>query len=385
MVEYNLHVPAACPFHVRRLNKSIYLFREHDNYGQFPNIYAKICSTSDANGTSSSPTSVIVLSDAGCATSIKNPEYDISKDPSTPKYWNIYTVLKHTINPHGQLPYLVITTHCHFDHILGLGLLPPTDSDPQNLHIDQRKGPQTTVLSSAHNANHINPWNRICCHSLAKKFNAKCPYYSIGMWATDYQDVIYLAPTTTPGSSIKIPTGITIIHTPGHTPDSLTWYDRDSHLICVGDSFYESSSKDTKECELEKSIRAPIIFEERSHLKTWWENLNKVLKFVKTENDRLASQHTGPTTAPCVAIAASHVTTTFPDAVGFLISIREFMARILRGEVPMTPLDSGVLPFEDFMVYDDGLEAGSSKDFEWIVWAPRQIIEEGIKELMGEY
>ena len=51
MVEYyNLDVPASCPFHVRRLNESIYVFREHDNYGQFPNIYAKICSVADKNG-----------------------------------------------------------------------------------------------------------------------------------------------------------------------------------------------------------------------------------------------------------------------------------------------------------------------------------------------
>ncbi|KAJ5108701.1 hypothetical protein N7456_005376 [Penicillium angulare] len=392
MKEYNLDVPASCPFHVRRLNESIYVFREHDNYGQFPNIYAKICSISGTNG---SPTSVIVLSDAGCATSIKNPEYDLdtSKDPEikTPKYWNIYTVLKHTINPTGQIPYLVITTHCHFDHILGIGLLPPIDSDPQHLPIDQRKGPRTTVLSSAHSTNHINPWNRICCHSLAKKFKADdCPYYSIGIWATDYQDVIYSPPATPPDFTItktgpKIPTGITIIHTPGHTPDSLTWYDRDSHLICVGDSFYETSSTDTQECEVEKSERVPILFEERSHLRTWWESLNKVLVFVKAENTRLASQHTASTPAPCVAIAASHVTTTSPDAVAFLVSVREFMVRILRSEVPATPLDRDRLPFKDVMAYDDGVEAGCSKDFEWIVWAPKRIIEEGIKELVGEY
>ncbi|KAJ5979725.1 hypothetical protein N7481_007023 [Penicillium waksmanii] len=335
----------------------------------------------EANDCGSSKNSVIVLSDAGCATSIKNPDYGVSGDPETPMHWNIYTTLRQTINPGGRLPYLVITTHCHFDHILGLGLLPPTDSDPQHRNVDQRKGPQTTVLSSAHSTNHLSPWKRICCHSLAEKFGAiECPYYSIGMWASDYQDVVY-----SPSTTVKIPTGITIIHTPGHTPDSLTWYDKDSHLICVGDSFYEASSTDTKKCEVEKTIRAPILFEERSHLMTWWRSLNKVLEFVQQENTRLAGQHTELGAPPRVAISGSHVTTTSPDAVQFLLSIQTFMIRILRGEVLTTPLHPGRLPFKEVMVYDDGPEAALSQDFEWIVWAPKRIIEEGIRELAGEY
>ncbi|KAJ6028847.1 hypothetical protein N7540_004423 [Penicillium herquei] len=379
MCDSNFDLPASCPFHVRRLNESIYVFREHDNYDQYPNIYAKICSAPDENGSLSS---VIVLSDAGCATSIKNPDFDYSKDPKTPEYWNIYTALKQTINPDGQFPYLVITTHCHFDHILGIGLLPPTDADSKHLNIDQPKGPLTTVLSSAHSADHISSWKHICRHSLAKSFqvDVECPYYSIGMWAEDYQDVIY-----SPNSSIRIPTGITIIHTPGHTPDSLTWYDRDSRLICVGDSFYEASSKDMQECVVEKDSRAPILFEERSDLPTWWRSLEKLIEFVRGENARLASQHTEPGTPPRLAISASHVTTTSPDAEPFLLSIKEFMARILRGEVPTTPLDSGRLPFKDVMVYDDGPDVSSSKDFEWIVWAPKRIIEEGIKGLVGQF
>lgn len=194
-------------------------------------------------------------------------------------------------------------------------MLPPTDSGPEHLNVDQRKGPQTTVLSSAHSIDHLQDWNRICCHSLAKGFGAaECPYYSIGMWASDFQDIVY---STSP--SFAISTGITIIHTPGHTPDSLTWYDQDSHLICVGDSFYEASSADTLECQVEKSVRAPILFEERSHILTWWRSLGKVLEFVRKENVRLARDRTGPEAPPRVAISASHVTTTSPDAIPFLL------------------------------------------------------------------
>ncbi|CAI7605142.1 unnamed protein product [Penicillium glandicola] len=293
-------------------------------------------------------------------------------------YWNLYTVLKHTINPGGRLPYLVITTHCHFDHILGLGLLPPTDTAPHHLNITQRKGPLTTVLSSAHSIEHISPWKHVCCHSLSKEFHTECPYYTIEMWAQDRQDVVY-----SPSTSTRVPTGITIHHTPGHSPDSLSWYDTDSHLLCVGDSFYETKSQDTQEWEVERKNRAAILFEERSHLLAWWKSLDKLLEFTKEENTLLASQHTGSGPPPRVAISASHVTTTSPDAEPFLLSIRTFMHRILRDEVPKRPLARGELPFKDVMVYDDGPEAAASKDFDWIVCAPKRIIEEGVQQIEG--
>jgi hypothetical protein len=136
---------------------------------------------------------------------------------------------------------------------------------------------------------------------------------------------------------------------------------------------------------MEKTIRAPIIFEERSHLLTWWRSFEKVLKFVKEENNRLASQYTELGAPPRVAISGSHVTTTSPDAVPFLLSIQTFMTRILRDEVPTSALDPAILPFKEVMVYDDGPAAASSKAFEWIVWAPKRIVEEGIEELRGEY
>lgn len=44
--EYHLDLPFSCPFTARRVNDFIFVFREHDEYGQYPNIYAKICSPS---------------------------------------------------------------------------------------------------------------------------------------------------------------------------------------------------------------------------------------------------------------------------------------------------------------------------------------------------
>ena len=33
--------------------------------------------------------------------------------------------------------------------------------------------------------------------------------------------------------------GITILQTPGHTPDELAWYDHEEMHLSVGDSFYQ--------------------------------------------------------------------------------------------------------------------------------------------------
>lgn len=316
---------------------------------------------------------VIVLSDAGCGTSVKNTEYTNTGDVHDCKYWNLQTVLQCTINPGGKLPCLVMTSHCHFDHILGIGVLPPTDSDPRHGDVSERQGPPTTVLSSAFDKDYIHPWEHLCCHSLVKAFDAVCPYYSIGIWAEDNDHVVY----SPDGTHRPIPTGIIVMQTPGHTPDSLAWYDADSHFLSVGDSFYEVSSHDTLHNKWGAEPRGPIMFEEKSDLAAWWKSLDKVLQFTRRKNAELADQHAGPGPTPRVCISASHVTTCSPDAEPFLLSIKAFMSRVLRAEVPEEKIEAGWLPFNDLRGWDDGAEAGQTKDFEWIVWAPNRIIEEG--------
>lgn len=296
------------------------------------------------------------------------------------EYWNLRTVLQSTINPGGRLPYLVMTSHCHFDHILGIGVLPPTDSDPRHGDVSQRRGPPTTVLSSAFDPDYIHPWEHLCCHSLVKAFDAVCPYYTIGMWAQDNEEVVY----SPPDAPTPIPTRIIILQTPGHTPDSLAWYDADSHFLSVGDSFYEVSSHDTLSSKWGGEPRGPIMFEEKSDLASWWRSLHKLLEFTRKKNAELADQCNGPGPAPRVAISASHVTTCYPDAEPFLLSIKNFMSRILRAEVPEEAIEADWLPFKDLRGWDDGPESRKPKDFEWVVWAPNRIIEEGRQRIPQE-
>ncbi|KAF7557739.1 hypothetical protein G7Z17_g475 [Cylindrodendrum hubeiense] len=372
---YRLDLPHDCPFSARRLTETIFLFRENDGYGQYPNILAKICMSDSFDSRDPATTlaaGVIVLSDAGCATNVKNPYYGTPGNSDMPEKWNLNTVLKYTINPGGQLPYLVITSHCHFDHILGIGLLPPTDSNPKRGDVSERQGPPTTVLSSAFDPDFINPWDHLCMHSMAKTFKAVCPYYTIGVLAEDSQHILYNSPSV----SRPISTGIIVLQTPGHTPDSLSWYDTASHLLSVGDSFYEVSSPDTRTSKWGADIRSPIIFETHSDLALWWKSVDRVLQFVREQNGQLIRQYTGAQQAPRVAIGAGHVTALSPDAESFILSIRAFMSRILRDEVPTEKIDVDWLASLDLWGWDDG-ERAATIEYEWIVWSPKRIIEEG--------
>ena len=308
---------------------------------------------------------VIVLSDTGCATNVRNPDYQTPMVPQAPEYWNLRTVLELTINPDGRFPYLVMTTHCHYDHIMGIGLLDRST---------------TTVLSSAYDRSFIDPWEHLRDHSLAPALHLQAPRYSIGLWADDEQHIEY--PTSK--SSTKIDTGFIALQTPGHTPDSLSWYDTSSRLICVGDSIYETTSHDTKNSKWGPEPRIPIIFVEHSDLKMWWRSLAKVLHFVQKENAEEESELGKDTRR--VAICAGHATASSPDAEAYLLSIRTFMSRILRDEVPKKRLQDSPSGSKDVWYWDDALATegktasrieGEEAEFEWTVRSPKRIISEG--------
>ena len=462
-------IPPSCPFSIRLLSHnstptiptaspptrtvSHYLIREHDPYGEYPNIYAKVIKI-----TSPLTASVIVLSDTGCGTQVRNAEFEEADVSTGPEWWDIGTFLDFTLNrghgegsgntrgapsKAGKAPYLIITTHCHFDHILGIAHLPPTcgcgrvggmccshcqqsqtdweywsahrsadaESDfarrnnaallspsppsrsPTRRH--RRLLPRSTVLSSSAAPQFITPRDTLRVHSLCQSLDLPLPKYMIGIWATHPQSVIY--PYTHPfrrggpghpdspslGTTL-IPTGITILHTPGHTPDSLSWYDEDTRTISVGDSFYERESRETKQASWGPEPPMPTIFTKESDLAAWWRSLQVLRAFVM-EKQREGSEDTIPddesrevltkksegegdwtsvtadnetisylnifrdrTTTSAEALrsspqirrkrvhimlSAAHVTTNAP-AQPAIDGIKHFMARILRDEVP---------------------------------------------------
>lgn len=106
--------PSAC-FACTRLGQSTFRIVEADKYGEFPFIYAKVYE------------SVIVLIDTGCGGAARDPGVKLT---SLRDFIETYPVKQNDnkpLNSGGWKSYVVICTHCHYDHI---GMVPPF---PQSL------------------------------------------------------------------------------------------------------------------------------------------------------------------------------------------------------------------------------------------------------------
>lgn len=323
---YQADLHPECPFSISALNdeKSLFLIRERDKYGEYPNIYAKIVSAIASTAFRSSAAKLIVLCDTGCGTNISINGHPASFDPHG--RWNIGSFLEATINPRERLPYLIITSHCHYDHILGIANLP-----------------KSTVLSSAHQRSFITPRANLAEHSLCNDVGVPVPDFKVGIWAEDFQKVVL----NTTGSQ-SIPTGITILQTPGHTPDSLAWFDStlSPPHIFIGDTLYERQSETTNHPTWGREPPMPTIFNINSNLADWSESMEKMIKFVRERNAELGTtaseteedwllvsqSATGQHGQPRVILGAAHVTVSV-DAENCLVEMRDFMNRILRDEV----------------------------------------------------
>jgi glyoxylase-like metal-dependent hydrolase (beta-lactamase superfamily II) len=282
------------------------------------------------------------VTDTGVGTTSPN---SVSPGPSS---WTIKSFLDHHLNPDGSIPYLVILSHCHFDHILGLNSL--------------LKAPNVKVLASSHDPSFTSPYERLEEHSLCKSLDLPClKYESTGV--NDREVVVYKHPN---GNEMELP--ILTIHTPGHTPDSLTWYDVHERILYVGDSFYTQTSPDTEAAPWGPERSAAIIFPKEGNLADWWESVNTLLSFVSKKNEEKNESENGER----VKLAAGHVTAGV-DAHTCLQSVKDFIGRVLRNEVHFISLPDR--RGEAFGHWSDG-PAG-----EFSVAAPVRVMEEGRKAI----
>jgi hypothetical protein len=237
------------------------------------------------------------------------------------------------------------------------------------------------------------PRSNLAEHSLCDTIGVPPPKYQVGIWAQDFEDVIFQYPPRKGGSSESLEIGITIIHTPGHTPDSLTWYDSNERYISVGDSLYERESPDTRAAD---EPPMPTIFDIESNLLDWWDSLKKVIEFVRTRNEEeeeieetpsLRSELEDTVADGWVVISpekttrlkkrlrlgAAHVTTDV-DAENCLVEMQDFMRRVLLDEIPSCSL--GIERGEETRLWDEALGDGNG-DGRFSVKAPLRIIDEG--------
>ncbi|KAK0255497.1 hypothetical protein LTS09_009519 [Friedmanniomyces endolithicus] len=427
-------------FSTKRINATTFVIREDDSFAEHPFIYAKVHPKAP----------VIVLSDTGSDEPSEEHKHD--------DYIHLRTHLEHCpipdnndqpLNPSGKLKYIIICTHCHYDHTLGV---------PQFL-----RGGTTEIVASAAGRDFIE--SDLEDHGEFGNIGRPTPFYQVTKWAQAFERLQYpfehdwdvrgrnlpcadAMPNTFPGMAMStqgsppvsaLPTrlrqaatqqsppssnpsqkrlgtqlqrhqpldalhaatlldnfdfdaflnnttpsyppplpaqivkktdlGITIIQTPGHTPDELAWYDHDEMHLYVGDSFYREGDED----------EMPIIFPRYGNLIEWVFAMQKLAVFVRTENARAAAivddghaegkdetessgdeeddwVHVPASSTRRVKISCAHQTYSV-DGAEILAELESFSFRVFKGDVPVVETKK----WHDGEIYDLWREKGEKR------------------------
>lgn len=362
----SVKLPTNCPYSIRKLCSDdftdLYLIREHDHYGEFPNIYVNcMWPCEEVLRTDNIGPSRIILSDVGTGLNeerlpsreddnededfqhVASPDQSRAQVPK--RYWNIATVLEYTVNPNHKAPYWILTTHFHYDHILGY----------RNFR-DSRI--TLKVFGSELGQNFYSPWQALQKNSLCEKLGLEAPRYKMIYPCKDGHslETADREGTITAQSMLS---GLSVLLTPGHTPDSLSWYLSDLRILCVGDMFYERESEDTRTGSHGRwtaESSAAVVFVEQSNINHWRQSMHKILSFVQARNAELPELSKGAEDLTSldsteylasdldeedwlipgktrVKLCAAHVTVS-TDAELAIIDMLAFMDRIQRGKVP---------------------------------------------------
>ncbi|KAI6819719.1 hypothetical protein KC340_g13649 [Hortaea werneckii] len=298
-------------FTTRRVNKSTFVVQEHDAYGELPLIFVKVHPTIP----------VVIVSDTGCDEPNKKHKddhyihlrhylenYPISCNGNSP------------LNNGGEKRYLIICTHCHFDHTGGI--------------MQFLRGGTTEILASAAGRDFIE--SDLATHGLFNAIHRPAPYYHVTHWAQAFERLQwpFKHPSRTIATQVEKQQdlGITIFQTIGHTPDELSWYDHDEMHLYVGDSFYREG-KETM----------PIIFTVDGNMIEWIFAMQKLAVFVRTENAKAAaaaekaetSDKDGWVEVPRrVLVSCAHQTVAV-DGAEILAELEQFSYRVISGDVPL--------------------------------------------------
>ncbi|KAK5734079.1 hypothetical protein LTR17_009206 [Elasticomyces elasticus] len=440
-------------FTTKRINATTFVIREDDAFEEHPLIYAKLYPKA----------SVIVLSDTGCD--------EPSEKHKNDRYIHLREYLERCpipdnnnqpLNPDGKLKYIIICTHCHYDHTLGI---------PQFL-----VGGTTEIIASAAGRDFIE--SNLEKHGIFKYIGLPVPYYQVTKWAQAFERLQYpfehdwearralpmncqpqagkpLActseqsrawrrlgrlrqaamhpsldwashhefrsyepspesqssrfghigedwglpmqfeadlggdvldnfdfdsfldnPPTTGTKPAKTDLGITIIQTPGHTPDELAWYDHEEMHLYVGDSFYHEGQGD----------KMPIIFPGEGSLIEWVFSMQKLAVFVRGENARAAAASEDSSTQDAddewvhvkpaprrVKVCCAHQTYSV-DGAEILAELEAFSFRVFIGKVPVVASKK----WHDNEIYDSWRESGKDAT-PMSIFAPRRLMEEARK------
>ncbi|PAV16725.1 Metallo-hydrolase oxidoreductase [Pyrrhoderma noxium] len=294
-------------FKATRLTSTVFQLTEYsDIYSEYPFIYLKLLPE------------VIVLIDSGCGGKSTDPEVNLT---SLREFIETVPIEDNDGKPfNGDGPekreYIVICTHCHYDHILGLEQF--TEDSP--------------IYASSHSPSFLSPKN-LPHNSLCQRLGIQTPTYTPTL--IDHLSPILFHPPNQhqadqnqPKASSKSPsinTSIQILHTPGHTPDSLAIWDKSEQMLYVGDTLYAHS---------------PIIFPPEGNLTHWFRSIDLLISVcidhttTATSPTQTSIQTPAPTQTQTPRLNAGHSSSLRP-ALSILSRAKSFLKDVVSGLEPI--------------------------------------------------
>ncbi|KAG2133646.1 Metallo-hydrolase/oxidoreductase [Suillus bovinus] len=214
----NKRLPA---FTARRLTQTTFLIVEWDDiFNEHPFIYAKVVPSAKT----------ILIMDTGCGGATHNPQIGLK---SLREFIETVAVPDNNgkpLNEGGKMKYIVVESHCHYDHILGV----------------EQFAADSPIIGSGHSPAFVSPEN----------FPANSECNALGLRAPIYE--------------LTLITSSSVLHTPGHTPDELALWDADEKMLYAGDTLYEDD---------------PIIFPSGGSLPVWFSTIDQLIELVKAQPD----------------------------------------------------------------------------------------------------
>ncbi|OQO09716.1 hypothetical protein B0A48_05119 [Cryoendolithus antarcticus] len=309
-------------YSVSRLNSTTHLVIHNDKFFEFPYIYVKVYGN----------LKLAVIIDTGCgASSTKGTRGQT--DLKTCIEENVLS----TSRDEKQWSFLVICTHCHFDHIGG---------------IESFADDNASIVASGFDRDFISPVN-LPKNSFCKAFGVDTPKFKVTHFADDNEHLSHS------GHDL----GLTALHTPGHTPDSLAIYDVKERWLFTGDTFYQRAA--TMPWAEKQDV--PILFPPQGNWHDWCASLEKLLRLSKAEdagNEKLVRVACGHTTSDAVATATVERVIDFGKRIA-AGKVREVMRLPGKDVAP-----GGSLGDEIFVYWHD------EGDVEFSMMAPERFLED---------
>lgn len=157
------------------------------------------------------------------------------------------------------------------------------------------------ILASGHDPSFIAHEN-LPTHSLCEFLGIPTPQYTPTL-VPHLHTIQSAYPTSTaPGPPSPLSLGLTVLHTPGHTPDELAIWDENDQFLYVGDTLYEKSQ---------------IIFPNEGSIVQWFASVDTLIQLVAP--------------FPKAQLACGHTTANKP-ATDVLTATKAFMKDVVGGK-----------------------------------------------------